>query len=66
MVLAVKSLPADAGNTSDTGSIPGSGRSLGGGNGNPLQYSCPENPMDRGAWWVTVQGVIKSDTMEVT
>ena len=42
-------------NVGDTGWIPGSGRSSGGGNGNPLQYSCLENPVDRGAWWATVQ-----------
>ena len=53
----VKILPANEG---DRGSIPESGRSLGGGNGNPLQYSCPKNPMDRGASWVTVHGVVKS------
>ena len=46
----------------DLGSIPGSGSSPGGGNGNPLQYSCLENPMDGGAWWVTVHGVAKSRT----
>ena len=46
----------------DTGSIPGSGRSPGGGHGNPLQYSCLENPMDREAWWATVHGVAKSRT----
>ena len=46
----------------DPGSIPGSGRSPGEGNGNPLQYSCLENPMDRGAWWATVHGVAKSRT----
>ena len=46
----------------DLGSIPGSGRSAGEGNGNPLQYYCLENPMDRGAWWVTVHGVAKSRT----
>ena len=46
----------------DLGSIPGSGRSPGEGNGNPLQYSCLENPMDRGAWWATVHGVAKSWT----
>ena len=45
----------------DLGSIPGSGRSLGEENGNPLQYSCLENPMDRGAWWVAVSGVAESD-----
>ena len=44
----------------DLGSVPGSGGSLGEGNGNPLQYSCLENPMGRGAWWATVQGVTKS------
>ena len=44
----------------DPGSIPGSGRSPGGGRGNPLQYSCLENPMDRGAWWATVHRVSKS------
>ena len=53
----VKNLPANAG---DMGSIPGSGRSPGEGNGNPLQYSCLENSMDRGAWWATVHGVTKS------
>ena len=46
----------------DVGSIPGSGRSSGGGHGNPLQCSCLENPMDKGAWWATVPGVIKSQT----
>ena len=52
----VKNLPANAG---DTGSIPGSGRSLEGGNGNPLLYSCLENPMDRGTWQATVHGVTR-------
>ena len=46
----------------DVGSIPGSGRFPGEGNGNPLQYSCRKNPMDRGAWWATVHGVAKSQT----
>ena len=46
----------------DMSSIPGLGRSLGGGHGNPLQYSCLENPMDRGAWWATVNRVAKSQT----
>ena len=55
----VKNLPADAGNA---GLIPGSGRSPGGGNGNVLQDSCLDNPMDRGAWWATVPGVAKSQT----
>ena len=53
---------ASACNAGDLGSIPGSGRSPGEGNGNPLQYSCLENPMDRGAWWATVHGVAKSQT----
>ena len=53
----VRNLSANAG---DSGSIPGLGRSLGEGNGNPLQYSCLENPMDRGAWWATVHGVKNS------
>ena len=47
-------------NAGDPGSIPGSGRSLGEGNGNPLQYSCLENPMDTGGWWAAVHGVTKS------
>ena len=47
-------------NAGDLGLIPGSGRSPGGGNGNPLQYSCLENSMDRGAWQATVHGVVKS------
>ena len=49
-------------NAGDTGSIPRLGRSPGEGNGNPLQYSCLENPIDRGAWWATVFGVEKSQT----
>ena len=53
---------ASAYNAGDLGSIPGSGRSPGEGNGNPLQYSCLENAMDGGAWWVTVHGVAKSWT----
>ena len=57
MAPSVKPLPASAGDTGDLGSIPGSGRSPGGGNGNPLQCSCLENPMDRGAWQATVYGV---------
>ena len=59
MAQTVKRLAYNAG---DLGSIPGSGRSPGEGNGNPLQYSCLENPMDRGAWWATVHGVAKSRT----
>ena len=61
----VKNLPATAGAAGDMGSIPGSGRSPREGNGNPLQYSCLRNPMDRGAWWATVHEVAKSqDTAE--
>ena len=56
----VKNLPANTGGTRDAGSIPGSGRSPGGGNGNPLQYSCLGIPTDRGAWWSAVNGVLKS------
>ena len=56
----VKNLPADAGDPRDMGSIPGSGKSPGVGNGNPLQYSYLENSMDRGAWWAIVLGVAKS------
>ena len=62
MALVVKNLPVSAGDIIDVGSIPGSGRSPGGGHGNPLQYSCLENPMDIGAWWATVHGVAKSWT----
>ena len=58
----VKNLPASAGDVRDTSLIPGLGRSLGGGHGNPLQYSCLENPMDRGAWRATVHSVAKSRT----
>ena len=54
VVLVVKNPPASAGGTRDTHSIPGSGRSPGGDHGNPLQYSCLENPTDKGAWWATV------------
>ena len=59
----IKNPPANAG---DMSSIPGLGRSPGGRHGNPLQYSCLENSMDRGAWWATVHGVTKeSDTVEL-
>ena len=62
VVLVVKNPPANAGDVRDVGSIPGSGRSPGEGNGNLLQYSCLENTMDRGAWQATVHGVTKSWT----
>ena len=59
-MLVVKNLPVNAGDIRDVGSIPGSGRSPGEGNGKPLQYSCLENPMDRGAWWGIVHRLTKS------
>ena len=62
VALVVKNLSANAGNLRDADLISGSGRSPGGGHGNPLQYSCLENPMDRGAWWATVYGASKSQT----
>ena len=62
----VKNPPASAGDIRDACSIPGSGRSSGEGNGNPLQYSCLENLMDRGAWWAAVCRVPESDMTEVT
>ena len=62
VALVVKNLPANAGDVRDVGSIPRSGRFPGVGNGSPLQYSCLENPMHRGAWWATVQEVAKSRT----
>ena len=55
----VKNLPANAGDERDLGLIPGLGRSPGEGNGNPLQYSCVENPMHSGTWWATVHEVAK-------
>ena len=58
----VKNLPANAGDTRSTDSIPGMGRSPRGGHGDPLQYSCLEDPMDRGAWQAIVHGVAKSRT----
>ena len=62
VVLVIKNLPANAGDTRDVGLVPGSGRSLGEGNGNPLQYSCLKNSMDRGPLLATVHGVAKSQT----
>ena len=62
MALVVKNLPASTGEVKDAGSVRGSGRSPGGGNGNLLQYSCLNNLMDRGAWWVIVLRVANSRT----
>ena len=62
MVLVVKNLPVNAADARNSGSISGLGRSLGEGHGNPIQYSCLENPMDRGTWQATVRGVAKSQT----
>ena len=56
----IKNPPANIGDAGDLGSVPGLGRSPGGEKGNPLQYSCLENLMDRGGWWSTVHGVTKS------
>ena len=60
--IVVKYPSANAGDPRDVGSIPGSGRFTGGGNGNPLQYSCLGNPVDRGVWWARVRGVKKNRT----
>ena len=65
MVSVVKNPLANAGDTRDSGSIPGSERSPGVGNGKPLQYSCLENPMDRGAWQLQSMGHKESDTTEL-
>ena len=62
----VKNPPANAGDVREADLIPGSGRSPAEGHGNPLQYSCLENPMDRGAWWATVHSVTELDTTEAT
>ena len=66
VALVIKDPPANVGDTRDSGSIPGLGKSPGGGHGNPLQYSYLENPMDRGAWQAIVHRVVESDTTEVT
>ena len=67
VTLVVKNPPAKTGDVRDLGSIPGLGRSPGEGNGNSLQYSCLENPMDRGAWQATVHGITEElDTTEAT
>ena len=62
VALVVKNPPANAEHVSEVGSVPGWGRSSGEGYDNPLQYSCLENPMDRGAWWAIVHRVAKSRT----
>ena len=62
VALVVKNPPANAGDIRDVGAIPGSGRAPGAGNGNPLQYSCLKNRMDRETCWATVHGVTKSQT----
>ena len=64
LAIVVKKPPANARDVRDSGSIPGSRRSPGGGHGNPLQCSCLKNPMDGGAWQATVHGVAESDTIE--
>ena len=66
MMLVAKNLSANAEDIRGTSSIPGSRRSSGGGYGNPLQYSCLENPMGRGPWWATIHRVAESDTTEET
>ena len=60
----IKKLPANVGDSGDPGSVPGSGRSTGRGNGNPLQCSCLKNPKATGAWWAAVHRVAESDTTE--
>ena len=62
VMLVVKNLPANSGDIRDTNWISESRRSPGGGNGNPLQYSCLENPTDKGTWWATVHGVTGCQT----
>ena len=65
VTLIVRNLPANAGDIRDVGSVPGLGRSPREEHGNPLQFTCLENPMDRGAWWTAVHRVAESDTTEV-
>ena len=62
VVLVVKNPPTNVADIRDAGSVPGLGRSPGGGHGNPLHYSCQENPMDRGTWQTTDHGVTESQT----
>ena len=65
VALVIKNLPTNAGDLRVAGLIPMSGRSPGGEHGDPLQYSCLEKPMDRGAWWATIHMAVQSDTTEV-
>ena len=64
VALVVKNLPVKEADLRDVGLLPGLERSSGEGNGNPLQYSCLQDPMDRGAWRATIHGIAKSDTTE--
>ena len=66
VALVVKNVLANVGDMREMGSIPGLGRSPGGGHGNPLQYSCLENPMDGGDWWASLWGRKESDMTKVT
>ena len=66
VALVIKNPPANAGDVRNKGSVPGPGTSPGGQHGNPLQYSCLENPMDRGAWQAAVHRVAQSNTTEAT
>ena len=66
VALVVKNMPANTGDERDMDLIPGSGRSPGGWYGSPLQFSCLDNPMDRGAWWATVHGAAELDMAEAT
>ena len=66
MALAVKNLPDSTEDVRDMASIPGLGRSPEGGHGNPLQYPCLENPMNRGAWWALVHSIAELDLTEAT
>ena len=66
MTVVIKNLPSNTEDIRDVGSVPGLGRFSGEGNGNSLQYSCLESPIDKGAWQATVHGVAESDTTEVT
>ena len=66
MALVVQNLPTNSGDIRDAGSIPGLRKYPGGGHGNPLQYSCLENPIDRGVWGATVHRATQSDTTEAT